>query len=118
MRIEEVTSTLPRFIAVIRVDGTIARTVIEADGLSQAKTICSHVYGASNVQSVSQMPLTLREIDNSKPKASYAKPQSPSELRVKAMSDQAETLKKQAKRIKAQHGVQKAQERLRNAMHP
>jgi hypothetical protein len=68
MRIDEVTSTLPRFLAVIRVGGTVTRMVIEADGLNQARAICSHLFGAANVQSISQLPSKLHEIADGAPK--------------------------------------------------
>ncbi len=118
MRIDEVSGTLPRFQAVLRVGCFVTRMVIEADGLNQARAICSHLFGSANVQSISQMPSNLQEISADAPKISHVKPQSPAELRVKAMSDQAATLEKQSKRMKAQQGVQKAQERLRKAMQP
>ena len=43
---------------------------------------------------------------------------SPAELQVKSLADRAAGLKQQEKRMKAQQGMAKAQERLRKAMTP
>ncbi len=57
MLIHEVTNHLKRYDATVRVkqggSSTTVKTQVKADGLSQARAMLSHIYGASNVLSVS-----------------------------------------------------------------
>lgn len=87
------------------------RTTVDADSMSQARAILQHLYGVANIYSVTQLQTLTNE-------AGTIKPQSPAELRVKALADQAANLKQQAKRMKAQQGLAKAQERLRKSNVP
>ncbi len=87
------------------------RTTVDADNMSQARAILQHLYGVANVYSITQLQTLTNE-------TGAINPQSPAELRVKALADQAANLKQQAKRMKAQQGLAKAQERLRKTMQP
>lgn len=87
------------------------RTTVDADNMSQARAILQHLYGVANVYSVTQLQTLTNE-------AGTIKPQSPAELRVKALADQAANLKQQAKRMKAQQGLAKAQARMQQANFP
>ena len=81
------------------------KTTVDAASQTQARALLCHLYGASNVISVTE---TLEEQG---PKVLSA-----DELRVKAMSDQAKRLQQQAKQIKAQNAVKKAQTNLTKAI--
>ncbi len=111
MLITEVINPLKTFLAQIRAGGMTVRTTVDADSMSQARAILQHLYGVANIYSVTQLQTLTNE-------AGTIKPQSPAELRVKALADQAANLKQQAKRMKAQQGLAKAQERLRKSNVP
>ena len=111
MRIDEVTSPLKSFLASVRVGGFSMKTLIDAESLTQARQLLVHLYGPANVLSVMQVQSVTNEAESNAPK-------SPEQLRVKALSDQAANLKQQAKRMSAQQGLAKAQERLRKATAP
>ena len=53
MRINEVISPLKKFIATVKVKGTQAKTIIDAESASQAKLLLAHQYCEKNVCSVS-----------------------------------------------------------------
>jgi hypothetical protein len=57
MRINEVTSPLNKFIATVRVKGTQARTLIDAESASHARLMLEKQYGEKNVVSVSHIKL-------------------------------------------------------------
>ena len=57
MRINEVISPLKKFIATVKVKGSQARTIIDAESSSQAKLLLGKQYGEKNVVSVSQINL-------------------------------------------------------------
>lgn len=57
MRINEVISPLKKFIATVRVKGSQARTIIDAESSSQARLLLGKQYGERNVVSVSQINL-------------------------------------------------------------
>ncbi len=57
MRINEVTSPLNKFIATVRVKGSQARTLIDAESASQARLMLEKQYGEKNVVSVSHIKL-------------------------------------------------------------
>jgi len=121
MRIDEVTNPLKTFLAQIRVQGSTARTTIQADSLSQARAMLAHVYGQVNVMSVTQMASMTSEISLSgKPTNETAtiKPETPAQARVKSLGDQAANLKKQQKVARAQIGLKKAQARMAKANLP
>lgn len=111
MRMEEFTSGLNTYTANLRIrcgnNAMTARTTIEAQSHSEARALLCHLYGSSNVISVTE---TLRE--------QGTKVLSPDELRVKAMNDQAKRLKQQAKQIKAQQQLKIAQAQLNAATKP
>jgi hypothetical protein len=57
MQINEVISPLKQFIATVKVKGSQARTIIDAESASQAKLLLAHQYGEKNVVSVSHIHL-------------------------------------------------------------
>ena len=111
MRIDEVTNPLKTFLAQIRVQGSTARTTIQADGLSQARAMLAHLYGQGNVMSVTQMASTTNE-------TATIKPETAAQARVKSLADQAANLKKQEKVARAQIGLKNAQARMAKANFP
>ena len=57
MQINEVISPLKKFIATVKVNGSQAKTIIDAESASQAKLLLSHQYGEKSVVSVSHIHL-------------------------------------------------------------
>ena len=53
MRINEVVSPLKKYLATVRVSGTMAKTMIDAESSSHATLLLGKLYGKSNVVSVS-----------------------------------------------------------------
>jgi hypothetical protein len=53
MRINEVVSPIKKYLATVRVSGTMAKTLIDAESSSQATLLLGKMYGKSNVVSVS-----------------------------------------------------------------
>ena len=113
MRINEITDGLKPFTATVRVkNGTnfiTAKTLIFADGLSQTKAMLLHMYGQSNVLSISEVQKQVEETQ------SGTKTLSSAELAVKSMSDQAKRLTDQAKQMKARQALAKAQKGMLKA---
>ena len=52
MRINEVVSPLKKYLATVRVSGTIAKTLIDAESSSHATLLLGKMYGKSNVVSI------------------------------------------------------------------
>jgi len=52
MRINEVVSPLKKYLATVRVNGTMAKTLIDAESSSQATLLLGKLYGKSNVVSI------------------------------------------------------------------
>jgi len=102
MRFNEISNDLNTYIITVRVmcgnSPMTVKTTVEAASQTQARALLCHLYGASNVISVTE---TLEEQG---PKVLSA-----DELRVKAMSDQAKRLQQQAKQIRAQNKLKNAQ---------
>lgn len=67
MRINEVISPLSKFIATVRIRGTQARTLIDAESASQAKLMLEKQYGEKNVVSVCQIKLDEQQKVNAVP---------------------------------------------------
>ena len=67
MRINEVTSPLNKFIATVRVNGTQARTLIDAESASQARLMLEKQYGEKSVVSVSHIKLDEQQTVNAVP---------------------------------------------------
>jgi hypothetical protein len=67
MQINEVISPLKKFIATVKVKGSQARTIIDAESASQAKLLLAHQYGEKNVVSVSHMHLDEQVIASPTP---------------------------------------------------
>jgi hypothetical protein len=57
MRINEVVSPLKKYLATVRVSGTMAKTLIDAESSSQATLLLGKMYGKNNVVSVSTVHL-------------------------------------------------------------
>ena len=57
MRINEVVSPLKKYLATVRVCGTMAKTLIDADSSSQATLLLCKICGKSNVVSVTAVHL-------------------------------------------------------------
>lgn len=112
MRIDEI-ATLKKYLASVRLGGVSLKTSVEADTQTQARQILSSLFGASSVLSLQEMPSRANE-SALRP----IKPLTPDQQRLKCLSDQAVSLKQQEKRLRAQQGVAKAQERLRKASAP
>lgn len=95
-------------VRVVTIDGTAtARTVIDTDSQHNARLLLIRMYGRGNVLSLQQ--ITHEDVTEE------TKTQSPAELQVKSLADQAQKLNQQAKLKKAQTGLAKAQEKLRVA---
>ena len=52
MRINEVVSPLKKYLATVRVSGTMAKTMIDAESSSQATLLLGKMYGKNNIVSV------------------------------------------------------------------
>ena len=57
MRINEVVSPLKKYLATVRVSGTMAKTMIDAESSSQATLLLGKMYGKNNVVSVTTVHL-------------------------------------------------------------
>ena len=57
MRINEVVSPLKKYLATVRVSGTMAKTLIDAESSSQATLLLGKMYGKNNVVSVTTVHL-------------------------------------------------------------
>jgi len=110
MRINEVTDGLRRYVAMVRVKANStqlsAKTSIEAEGQMQARTMLCHIYGDTNVQSVTQSGGVCEASDG-------VKVLSADELKVKSLADQARRLKQSERQERARQSLAKAQERMR-----
>ncbi len=110
MRISEVTDGLRRYVAMVRVKANStqlsAKTSIEAEGQMQARTMLCHIYGDSNVLSLTQSGGVCEASDG-------VKVFSPDELKVKSLADQARRLKQSERQERARQSLAKAQERMR-----
>jgi hypothetical protein len=110
MRIDEVTN-LKTFLAQVRANGAVVRTSVYADNLSQARAMLSHLYGLSNLLSLTQVLSGANE-------SAAIKPETPAQAWVRSLSDQAAQLKTQAKKARAQIGLKNAQARVQKANSP
>lgn len=108
MRFKEINQSLNVYMATIRIvcgaSSTVVNTIVDAASQTQARALLCHLYGQSNVLSISQ------QMAEDAPKVL-----SPQEQQVKSMSDQAKRLQQQAKQIKARSKLQKAQQQLASA---
>ena len=144
MKITEVTQSLHTYRATVRLHlpdrSLTATTSIGADTLAQARALLLRIYGLGNVVSVSEIVResavrTAQERCRSNPEpalsrdgtCSYmslslvsetAKPLSPQQAQVKALSDRAKQLNQQAKQMRAQQSLAKAQQNLVKAIKP
>ena len=57
MRIDEVVNPLKKYLATVRVSGTMAKTLIDAESSSQATLLLGKMYGKNNVVSVTTVHL-------------------------------------------------------------
>jgi hypothetical protein len=67
MQINEVISPLKKFIATVKVKGSQARTIIDAESARQARLMLEKQYGEKNVISVSQNKLDEQQTVNAVP---------------------------------------------------
>jgi hypothetical protein len=109
MRFTEFKSSLHAFVGTVRIPigarHTTIKLVLFCDGYHQAKALFAHLFGPQNIVSLSQ---TINESEASKV-------QSPEELQVKAMSDQAKQLQLQAKTARAKKSLDRAKQSLQKA---
>jgi hypothetical protein len=52
MRIDEITQRLPTFQALLKINGSIVTTILQAANASQARIMLQHLYGSANVVSL------------------------------------------------------------------
>lgn len=113
MKINEVTSPLKHYLAIVRVviNGTrnTARTTITADTFQHAKALLTRTYGVGNVLSINQVMSEDEEVTEG------TKTLSLQQLQVKALADKAQQYKEQAKAMKARQQLAKAQQDLLKA---
>jgi hypothetical protein len=67
MRLNEFTSPLNKFLATVKVKGTQARTLIDAESASHARLMLEKQYGEKNVVSVSHIKLDEQQTVNAVP---------------------------------------------------
>jgi hypothetical protein len=144
MKITEVLQSLNTYRATVRVHlpdrALTATTSISADTLAQARALLLRIYGLGNVVSVSEIVREMVAQSSQErchinpepalshaganacvsfsPVAETAKPISPQQAQVKALSDRAKHLNLQAKQMRAQQSVAKAQQNLVKAIKP
>lgn len=142
MKITEVTQSLHTYRAIVRVQlpdrALTATTSIGAATLAQARALLLRIYGAGNVVTVSEIVRESRAKRTQvhsrinpepalfsdepcaympfSPVVETAKPLSPQQAQVKALSDRAKQLNQQAKQMRAQQSVAKAQRNLVKAV--
>jgi len=111
MKINEVANNLNTYIATVRVvlrnGTTTAKTQIVADGVSQARSMLTRIYGVGNVLSLQMV--TDEDVTEA------TKTLSSAELQLKSLADQSKRLNQQAKQLKARQGLQKAQAAISKA---
>lgn len=113
MKVNEVVSGFTkRYIASVRCEvagmGTTTALVgINADSATSAKFLLSRLYGRANVMGVQEVMREDDVIDES-----GMKPITSQEQIVNSLVDQSKQLGVQAKKVKAQQGIQKAQAKL------
>jgi len=144
MKIAEVTQSLHTYRAVVRVHlpdrALTATTSIGADSLAQARALLLRIYGVGNVVSVSEIvretaPQRSQARSHINPEPALnrygtsaympispvvetAKPISPQQAQVKALSDRAKQLNQQAKQMRAQQSLATAQKNLLKTKKP
>ncbi len=111
MRYSQFSSNLPKYKVTIRViDGfqsMIVNLTLEVDGISQARSVASKLFGAKNVVSVSEIRnefIESTEILNS------------DQLKIKSLEDQKKRYDDLAKQEKARQSLVKAQKKMQNAL--
>ena len=57
MRLNEFKSTLKKFIATVKVNGTTAKTIIDGESATEARLLLGKMFGKANVISVSSLSL-------------------------------------------------------------
>ena len=107
MLINEITSSLPLFIATVRVKTASStwtlKTAIHAEGVAQARQLLTAIYGEGSVISLSlSESFGTQTLDSG-------------QLRLKSMSDQKASLSKNMKRERARQKLVKAQQAVQKA---
>jgi hypothetical protein len=144
MKIAEVTQSLHTYRAVVRVHlpdrALTATTSIGLDSLAQARALLLRIYGVGNVVSVSEIVRETAAKSAQRhcqispepglsrygpcacmpfsPVSETAKPLSPQQAQVKALSDRAKKLNQQAKQMRAQQSLAAAHQNLLKAKNP
>jgi hypothetical protein len=90
----------------LKTDKSLVLTLVWADSSTAARRNLSHLYGTSNVLSVSAISLT------------EAKQITAQDQQIKTLKDRAKQITQQAKLKKAQQSVTKAQQQLSKATAP
>ena len=107
MLINEITSSLPLFIAMVRVKTAsltwTLKTAIHAEGVAQARQLLTAIYGEGSVMSLSlSESFGTQTLDSG-------------QLRIKSMSDQKALLSKNMERERARQKLVKAQQAVQKA---
>ena len=90
----------------VKTDKSLVLTLLWADSQVSARRNLAHLYGTSNVLSVSEITLT------------EAKELTAQDQQIKSLKDRAKQLNQQAKLTKARQSVAKAQKQLTQATAP
>ena len=90
----------------LKTDKSLVLTLMWADSQNAARRNLGHLYGTSNVLSVSEISLT------------EAKQLTAQDQQIKSLKDRAKQITQQAKLKKAQQSVTKAQQQLTQATAP
>lgn len=114
MRVDEVFSQLPVFVAAVRVVAAgvslTARTTIAAETAHQARAMLTRIYGSGNVHWIQRAHDQLVEETD--------QPSSPVDQQIRATQQRAKQVSQQARRLSAQRSLQRAQQNLSRAQRP
>lgn len=111
MRVDEVFSQMPAFVAAVRVVAAglslTARTAITAETAHQARAMLTRIYGSGNVLWIQRAHDQLvQETDQ---------PSSPGDQQIRATQQRAKQVSQQARQLSAQRSLQRAQQKLARA---
>ena len=112
MKINEITNTLKTFVATVKVNGTLIKTLINAESSTHARLLLQRLYGSGNVTSLSESSSDLEEA------GAGTEVMDAGNLQVKALADKSKQLTQQKKQLQARQSLAKAQEKMRDASKP
>jgi hypothetical protein len=112
MKINEITNTLKKFVATVKVNGTSIKTSIDAESSSHARLLLQRLYGSGNISSLSESSSELEEA------GAGTKVMDAGNLQVKALADKAKQFTQQKKQLQARQALTKAQAKMRDASKP